>query len=57
MTLIESHQRKAVFLREASRELPNVRVLGRRAEESRRPGGSLTLAGKSGDSTGPSRGR
>lgn len=33
VALIESHQRKAVFLREASRELPNVRVVGRRAED------------------------
>ena len=33
VTLVESHQRKAVFLREASRGLPNVRVLGLRAEE------------------------
>ena len=32
VTLIESHQRKAVFLREATRDLPNVRVLGVRAE-------------------------
>jgi 16S rRNA (guanine527-N7)-methyltransferase len=32
VTLIESHQRKAVFLREASRSLPNVRVLAKRAE-------------------------
>lgn len=32
VTLLESHQRKAVFLREASRALPNVRVLARRAE-------------------------
>src|ERR1039457_4221428 len=32
VTLIESHHRKAVFLREASRKLPNVRVLARRAE-------------------------
>ena len=31
--LIESHQRKAVFLREAIREQTNVRVLARRAEE------------------------
>src|SRR5712691_8906586 len=31
--LIESHQRKAVFLREAARNLPNVRVLARRAED------------------------
>ncbi len=30
--LVEAHQRKAVFLREASRELPNVRVLAQRAE-------------------------
>lgn len=33
VTLIESHQRKAVFLRESSRDLPNVRVIARRAEE------------------------
>jgi 16S rRNA (guanine527-N7)-methyltransferase len=33
VTLIESHQRKAVFLREATRHLPNVRVLAQRAEE------------------------
>ena len=33
VTLIESHQRKAVFLREASRDLPNVRVLPMRAED------------------------
>lgn len=33
ITLIESHQRKAVFLREASRKLPNVQVLAQRAEE------------------------
>jgi len=33
VTLIESHQRKAVFLREASRKLANVQVLSRRAEE------------------------
>ena len=32
MVLIESDQRKAVFLREASRELGNVRVFGRRFE-------------------------
>lgn len=32
VTLIESHQRKAVFLREASRSVPNVRVLAGRAE-------------------------
>lgn len=31
-TLAESHQRKAVFLREASRHLGNVRVVARRAE-------------------------
>jgi 16S rRNA G527 N7-methylase RsmG len=30
--LVESHQRKAVFLREAARELTNVRVLAQRAE-------------------------
>ena len=33
ITLVESHQRKAVFLREASRQLPNVRVVSQRAEE------------------------
>jgi 16S rRNA (guanine527-N7)-methyltransferase len=33
VTLIESHQRKAVFLREASRGLANVRVLAKRAED------------------------
>jgi 16S rRNA (guanine527-N7)-methyltransferase len=32
VTLIESHRRKAVFLREASRGLPNIRVLAARAE-------------------------
>ena len=35
VTLIESHQRKAVFLREASRGLPGVKVLAQRAEEVR----------------------
>jgi len=33
VTLIESHQRKAVFLKEAARGLPNVRVMARRAEQ------------------------
>ena len=33
VSLIESHQRKAVFLREAGRNLPNVRVLAKRAED------------------------
>jgi len=33
VTLVESHQRKAVFLREASRRVPNVRVLAVRAED------------------------
>lgn len=32
VTLIESHQRKAVFLKEASRGLANVRVVAKRAE-------------------------
>jgi 16S rRNA (guanine527-N7)-methyltransferase len=32
VTLIESHQRKAVFLKEATRHLRNVRVLAKRAE-------------------------
>ena len=35
VALIESNQRKAVFLREGSRELPNVRVLCQRAETVR----------------------
>ena len=33
VTLVESHQRKAVFLREAGRKLRNVRVLAVRAED------------------------
>lgn len=33
VTLIESHKRKAVFLREATRHMPNVRVLAMRAED------------------------
>ena len=33
VTLVESHQRKAVFLREATRHLPNVQVLAQRAEK------------------------
>lgn len=33
VALIEADQRKAVFLREASRGMPNVRVLARRAED------------------------
>jgi len=33
VVLIESHQRKAAFLKEASRDLPNVRVAAKRAEE------------------------
>jgi len=33
VTLVESHQRKAVFLREAARALPNVKVVSRRAED------------------------
>lgn len=32
ITLLESHQRKAVFLRESTRPLPNISVLARRAE-------------------------
>ena len=35
VTLIESHQRKSVFLREVTRELPNVRVTAVRAEDVR----------------------
>jgi len=35
VTLIESHRRKAVFLREASRGLPRVKVVAKRAEEVR----------------------
>jgi 16S rRNA G527 N7-methylase RsmG len=33
VTLIESHQRKAVFLSEAIRKLPNARVLAKRAAD------------------------
>ena len=33
ITLLESHQRKAVFLREATRNMTNVRVLARRGED------------------------
>jgi 16S rRNA (guanine(527)-N(7))-methyltransferase RsmG len=33
VTLIESHQRKAVFLKEATRSLANVRVIAKRAED------------------------
>jgi 16S rRNA (guanine527-N7)-methyltransferase len=33
VTLIESHQRKAVFLRETARDLRNVRVVSKRAED------------------------
>ena len=32
ITLVESHQRKAVFLREATRELPNLHIVAGRAE-------------------------
>ena len=35
VTLIECHQRKAVFLKESSRKLPNVRVLAERSEDVR----------------------
>lgn len=33
VTLVESHQRKAVFLRESTRELPNAKVVSGRAED------------------------
>ncbi len=33
LTLIESHQRKSVFLREAARSIQNITVAGKRAEE------------------------
>ena len=33
ITLIEAHQRKAVFLKEASRKVPNIRVLAKRGED------------------------
>jgi len=33
VTLVESHQRKAVFLRESSRNLSNIKVLSSRAED------------------------
>jgi 16S rRNA (guanine(527)-N(7))-methyltransferase RsmG len=32
VSLIESHQRKSVFLRESSRDLPNIKVIAKRAE-------------------------
>jgi 16S rRNA (guanine527-N7)-methyltransferase len=35
VVLIESHQRKAAFLKESTRDLPNVRVIGKRAEDVR----------------------
>ena len=35
VTLVESHQRKAVFLKEASRRVANIRVVAKRAEEVR----------------------
>ena len=35
VTLVESHQRKAVFLREATRGLENVKVISKRAEDVR----------------------
>jgi len=35
VTLVESHLRKSVFLREAARELKNVKVIANRAEEVR----------------------
>jgi 16S rRNA (guanine(527)-N(7))-methyltransferase RsmG len=35
VSLIESHQRKAVFLRESTRQLKNVSVIGERAENVR----------------------
>jgi 16S rRNA (guanine(527)-N(7))-methyltransferase RsmG len=37
LTLIESHKRKSVFLREAARNLSNVRVLSVRADEVAEP--------------------
>jgi 16S rRNA (guanine(527)-N(7))-methyltransferase RsmG len=37
VTLIESHARKSVFLKEASRDLSNIRVLSRRAEDVGEP--------------------
>ena len=33
VTLVESHQRKAVFLKEVSRGIPNLSVLSKRAED------------------------
>lgn len=33
VALVESHQRKSVFLREATRDLPNTRVIAKRAEQ------------------------
>jgi 16S rRNA (guanine527-N7)-methyltransferase len=48
--LIDSNQRKAVFLREASRDLPNVRVSAQRADDIRdRYDWAISRAGAPGD--------
>jgi 16S rRNA (guanine527-N7)-methyltransferase len=41
VTMIESHQRKAVFLRESTRRLANVSVVAERAENLVRPLGAI----------------
>lgn len=53
LTLVESHQRKAVFLREAARTLPNVSVLSKRAEEIQGAFDSLTSRGVSYEDLAP----
>jgi 16S rRNA (guanine(527)-N(7))-methyltransferase RsmG len=45
VTLIESNQRKAVFLRESTRGLPNISVLARRAESTATTFDSLVARG------------
>jgi 16S rRNA (guanine527-N7)-methyltransferase len=53
VTLIESHQRKAVFLKEATRSFGNVRVLARRVEDVQEQfGWSLSRAVKLEDIAG-----
>ena len=44
VALIESHQRKCVFLRDVSRETKNVRVLAKRAEDVAREGERFDFA-------------
>jgi 16S rRNA (guanine527-N7)-methyltransferase len=43
VALIEAHQRKAVFLREASRALPSVRVIAKRVDQVREQFGCVVM--------------